>query len=243
MRNIFLPLTRSAAFQKEPDCDGRNRRTSWTVGCSVSSVMHHYKYCWSYSVLQVPWGSINTYFPRTAKWSCVLRLLHHKKRPMPRWKYDGRDEFCNKTMERHIFQCLWLWRSCKYFAITFWIMTTGLDSKYSKYLKYLPAWRGQDAPKWWTPWWQGACWWGERSHSGNIIFTIFDLFLKSIRASTHLNWDICLDNPSIDGSPAMPCTMSNNIKYTIYNINEKVSDVPESRVWFANKNLTSCRMH
>ena len=24
---------------------------------------------------------------------------------------------------------------------------------------------------------------------------------------------------------------------------EKVSDVPESRVWFASKNLTPCRMH
>ena len=27
---------------------------------------------------------------------------------------------------------------------------------------------------------------------------------------------------------------------TIY---EKASDVPESRVWFASKNLTPCRMH
>ena len=26
-------------------------------------------------------------------------------------------------------------------------------------------------------------------------------------------------------------------------IYDKVSDVPESRVWFASKNLTPCRMH
>ena len=148
MRNIFLPLTRSAAFQKEPDCDGRNRRTSWTVGCSASS--------------KVPYHVTGV----------------------------------------HVSQVLQFYSS----------------SKYSKYLKYLPAWRGPDAPKWWTPWWLGACWWGERSHSENIIFTIFDLFLKSICASTHLNWDICLDNPGIDGSPAMPCTMSNDIMYITYNI-------------------------
>ena len=28
-------------------------------------------------------------------------------------------------------------------------ISVGLE--YSKHLKYLPAWRGQDAPKWWTP--------------------------------------------------------------------------------------------
>ena len=29
----------------------------------------------------------------------------------------------------------------------------------------------------------------------------------------------------------------------VLHIYEKVSDVPESRVWFAGKNLTPCRMH
>ena len=37
-----------------------------------------------------------------------------------------------------------------------------------------------------------------------ILFSPFFVFLKSDCASAHLNWDICLDNPGIDGSPAMP---------------------------------------